>query len=210
MQSGATQQTEFRSVQPWLFSRPFHLLIRAIIHFVIATHSLIQSFNAFIWTFKCSGFWFDLKATDLKIDMQSNLRHKSDHDRQTRKEKVNVVCVFGNERWITVSQCMQQSTLERKKKNFTFSRKFPFVKSREDQSEDGSDQERKCNFFHFISPQQHCCWLFYRILVSFDSNFSFRDFKSMACKLCNWVTDETSFWIVWNSMQVNGSVIWAV
>jgi disks large protein 1 len=42
---------------------------------------------------------------------------------------------------------MQQSTLERKKKNFTFSRKFPFVKSREDQSEDGSDQERKCNLF---------------------------------------------------------------
>ena len=38
----------------------------------------------------------------------------------------------------------QQSTLDRKKKNFIFSRKFPFVKSREDQSEDGgSDQERK-------------------------------------------------------------------
>ncbi|XP_046454182.1 disks large 1 tumor suppressor protein-like isoform X4 [Daphnia pulex] len=35
----------------------------------------------------------------------------------------------------------RQSTLERKKKNFIFSRKFPFVKSREDQSEEGSDQE---------------------------------------------------------------------
>lgn len=41
----------------------------------------------------------------------------------------------------------QQSTLERKKKNFTFSRKFPFVKSREDQSEDGSDQERNITKF---------------------------------------------------------------
>lgn len=37
----------------------------------------------------------------------------------------------------------QQSTLERKKKNFSFSRKFPFMKSKDDKSEDGSDQERK-------------------------------------------------------------------
>lgn len=36
------------------------------------------------------------------------------------------------------------STLDRKKKNFTFSRRFPFMKSREDgKNEDGSDQERK-------------------------------------------------------------------
>uniref|UniRef100_A0A8D8UIA2 Disks large 1 tumor suppressor protein n=1 Tax=Cacopsylla melanoneura TaxID=428564 RepID=A0A8D8UIA2_9HEMI len=33
------------------------------------------------------------------------------------------------------------STLERKKKNFSFSRKFPFMKSKDDKSEDGSDQE---------------------------------------------------------------------
>ncbi|XP_043272342.1 disks large homolog 4 isoform X7 [Venturia canescens] len=34
-----------------------------------------------------------------------------------------------------------QSTLDRKKKNFSFSRKFPFMKSKDDKSEDGSDQE---------------------------------------------------------------------
>lgn len=40
----------------------------------------------------------------------------------------------------------QMSTLDRKKnKNFSFSRRFPFMKSREDgKNEDGSDQERKC------------------------------------------------------------------
>ncbi|KAI9589729.1 hypothetical protein GQX74_007897 [Glossina fuscipes] len=37
----------------------------------------------------------------------------------------------------------KQSTLDRKKKNFTFSRKFPFMKSRDERNEDGSDQERK-------------------------------------------------------------------
>ncbi|XP_046146042.1 disks large 1 tumor suppressor protein isoform X11 [Osmia bicornis bicornis] len=37
---------------------------------------------------------------------------------------------------------LQQSTLDRKKKNFSFSRKFPFMKSKDDKSEDGSDQER--------------------------------------------------------------------
>ncbi|XP_076548247.1 disks large 1 tumor suppressor protein isoform X15 [Osmia lignaria lignaria] len=36
---------------------------------------------------------------------------------------------------------LQQSTLDRKKKNFSFSRKFPFMKSKDDKSEDGSDQE---------------------------------------------------------------------
>ncbi|KAL0132118.1 hypothetical protein PUN28_000112 [Cardiocondyla obscurior] len=36
----------------------------------------------------------------------------------------------------------KQSTLDRKKKNFSFSRKFPFMKSKDDKSEDGSDQER--------------------------------------------------------------------
>ncbi|XP_054727833.1 disks large 1 tumor suppressor protein isoform X5 [Anastrepha obliqua] len=36
----------------------------------------------------------------------------------------------------------KQSTLDRKKKNFTFSRKFPFMKSRDEKlGEDGSDQE---------------------------------------------------------------------
>lgn len=59
------------------------------------------------------------------------------------------------------SAIFQQSTLDRKKKNFTFSRKFPFMKSKDDKNEDGSDQERKyllkkivaCNFSsHF----DHC------------------------------------------------------
>lgn len=44
--------------------------------------------------------------------------------------------------------CFQQSTLDRKKKNFSFSRKFPFMKSKDDKSEDGSDQERKCSLFN--------------------------------------------------------------
>ncbi|XP_034243883.1 disks large 1 tumor suppressor protein isoform X3 [Thrips palmi] len=35
----------------------------------------------------------------------------------------------------------KQSTLDRKKKNFSFSRKFPFMKSKDDKSEDGSDAE---------------------------------------------------------------------
>ncbi|XP_055713977.1 disks large 1 tumor suppressor protein isoform X12 [Phlebotomus papatasi] len=35
----------------------------------------------------------------------------------------------------------KQSTLDRKKKNFSFSRKFPFMKSKDDKNEDGSDQE---------------------------------------------------------------------
>ncbi|XP_021923055.1 disks large 1 tumor suppressor protein isoform X4 [Zootermopsis nevadensis] len=35
----------------------------------------------------------------------------------------------------------KQCTLDRKKKNFSFSRKFPFMKSKDDKSEDGSDQE---------------------------------------------------------------------
>jgi len=39
------------------------------------------------------------------------------------------------------SSVEKQSTLDRKKKNFTFSRKFPFMKSKDDKSEDGSDQE---------------------------------------------------------------------
>lgn len=38
------------------------------------------------------------------------------------------------------------STLDRKKKNFSFSRRFPFMKNREDgKNEDGSDQERELN-----------------------------------------------------------------
>ncbi|XP_050292979.1 disks large 1 tumor suppressor protein isoform X3 [Anthonomus grandis grandis] len=35
----------------------------------------------------------------------------------------------------------KQSTLDRKKKSYSFSRKFPFMKSKDDRSEDGSDQE---------------------------------------------------------------------
>ena len=49
-------------------------------------------------------------------------------------------CVLLETFWLYFSQ---QSTLDRKKKNFSFSRKFPFMKSKDDKSEDGSDQERK-------------------------------------------------------------------
>ncbi|GFG36457.1 hypothetical protein Cfor_11480, partial [Coptotermes formosanus] len=43
----------------------------------------------------------------------------------------------------------KQSTLDRKKKNFSFSRKFPFMKSKDDKSEDGSDQERELQVFSY-------------------------------------------------------------
>lgn len=46
--------------------------------------------------------------------------------------KVSRFCLF-----------FQQSTLDRKKKSYSFSRKFPFMKSKDEKSEDGSDQERK-------------------------------------------------------------------
>lgn len=46
--------------------------------------------------------------------------------------------------WTQWIHWFQQSTLDRKKKNFSFSRKFPFMKSKDDKSEDGSDQEREC------------------------------------------------------------------
>uniref|UniRef100_U5EGC2 Putative calcium/calmodulin-dependent serine protein kinase/membrane-associated guanylate kinase n=1 Tax=Corethrella appendiculata TaxID=1370023 RepID=U5EGC2_9DIPT len=39
------------------------------------------------------------------------------------------------------------STLDRKKKNFSFSRRFPFMKSKDDKNEDGSDQEPNGNAF---------------------------------------------------------------
>ncbi|XP_037932453.1 disks large 1 tumor suppressor protein-like [Teleopsis dalmanni] len=42
---------------------------------------------------------------------------------------------------VTNNNIDKQSTLDRKKKNFTFSRKFPFMKSRDEKNEDGSDQE---------------------------------------------------------------------
>ncbi|XP_021694505.1 disks large 1 tumor suppressor protein isoform X5 [Aedes aegypti] len=39
----------------------------------------------------------------------------------------------------------KMSTLDRKKKNFSFSRRFPFMKSKDDKNEDGSDQEPNGN-----------------------------------------------------------------
>jgi hypothetical protein len=47
----------------------------------------------------------------------------------------------------------QVSTLDRKKKNFSFSRRFPFMKSREDgKNEDGSDQEREYSHLVTVVP----------------------------------------------------------
>jgi hypothetical protein len=61
-------------------------------------------------------------------------------------DSVNVrfICYISLTFWLHFSQ---QSTLDRKKKNFSFSRKFPFMKSKDDKSEDGSDQERKYIMF---------------------------------------------------------------
>lgn len=62
---------------------------------------------------------------------------------------------------------VQQSTLDRKKKNFTFSRKFPFMKSKDDKSEDGSDQERKfiSNFFFYLFPSSSISNFGYSIVL---------------------------------------------
>jgi len=43
------------------------------------------------------------------------------------------------------------STLERKKKNFSFTRKFPFMKSR-DNIDDASEGERKKTHFSLLNP----------------------------------------------------------
>lgn len=61
-------------------------------------------------------------------------------------DKVRLTKVLGTLAFIL--HFLQTSTLDRKKnKNFSFSRRFPFMKSREDgKNEDGSDQERKCPF----------------------------------------------------------------
>ncbi|XP_055618024.1 disks large 1 tumor suppressor protein isoform X8 [Toxorhynchites rutilus septentrionalis] len=46
------------------------------------------------------------------------------------------------------------STLDRKKKNFSFSRRFPFMKSKDDKNEDGSDQEPEENILSYESVQR--------------------------------------------------------
>lgn len=48
----------------------------------------------------------------------------------------------------------KQSTLERKKKNFTFSRKFPFMKNKDDKFEDGSDHEQ---YMLCYTPEDPSC-----------------------------------------------------
>ncbi|XP_049292488.1 disks large 1 tumor suppressor protein isoform X12 [Anopheles funestus] len=46
------------------------------------------------------------------------------------------------------------STLDRKKKNFSFSRRFPFMKSKDDKNEDGSDQEPEENILSYEPVQR--------------------------------------------------------
>lgn len=60
--------------------------------------------------------------------------------------KIRIIDIIrtDNYRFFFSISFLQQSTLDRKKKNFSFSRKFPFMKSKDDKSEDGSDQEREC------------------------------------------------------------------
>ncbi|XP_021694506.1 disks large 1 tumor suppressor protein isoform X6 [Aedes aegypti] len=48
----------------------------------------------------------------------------------------------------------KMSTLDRKKKNFSFSRRFPFMKSKDDKNEDGSDQEPEENILSYESVQR--------------------------------------------------------
>ncbi|XP_055713970.1 disks large 1 tumor suppressor protein isoform X5 [Phlebotomus papatasi] len=55
----------------------------------------------------------------------------------------------------------KQSTLDRKKKNFSFSRKFPFMKSKDDKNEDGSDQEPNGNATPDIDADQQPFMLCY-------------------------------------------------
>ncbi|XP_050088167.1 disks large 1 tumor suppressor protein isoform X16 [Anopheles aquasalis] len=46
------------------------------------------------------------------------------------------------------------STLDRKKKNFSFSRRFPFMKSKDEKNEDGSDQEPEENILSYEPVQR--------------------------------------------------------
>ncbi|KAL2740982.1 disks large 4 isoform X4 [Vespula squamosa] len=85
----------------------------------------------------------------------------------------------------------KQSTLDRKKKNFSFSRKFPFMKSKDDKSEDGSDQEREywkeknslwtcpARSVHVPILYNHCVLsvLLVNVLLCFD------DVKNVTCVL---------------------------
>ena len=49
-----------------------------------------------------------------------------------------------------------QSTLERKKKNFSFTRKFPFMKSKDERGEEGSEGECEwCTNFLLLHNFQH-------------------------------------------------------
>lgn len=50
----------------------------------------------------------------------------------------------------------KQSTLERKKKNFSFSRKFPFMKSKDDKSDDGSDPDQSPSDFQNDNKMMLC------------------------------------------------------
>ncbi|XP_055682471.1 disks large 1 tumor suppressor protein isoform X4 [Lutzomyia longipalpis] len=61
----------------------------------------------------------------------------------------------------TTNNLDKQSTLDRKKKNFSFSRKFPFMKSKDEKNEDGSDQEPNGNATPDIDADQQPFMLCY-------------------------------------------------
>ncbi|KAH8274776.1 hypothetical protein KR026_002634 [Drosophila bipectinata] len=77
-----------------------------------------------------------MRARDRSVKFQGHAAANNNLDKVSTEPGI----VFN---WITISysSSLQQSTLDRKKKNFTFSRKFPFMKSRDEKNEDGSDQE---------------------------------------------------------------------
>jgi disks large protein 1 len=76
------------------------------------------------------------KARDRSVKFQGHVATSNDKVKYSLFQVVRMINLF-------VFIFFQQSTLERKKKNFSFSRRFPFMKSKDDRSEDGSDQERE-------------------------------------------------------------------
>lgn len=77
-----------------------------------------------------------MRARDRSVKFQG-------HAANNNMDKVSVRMMVVLTSNLYILSHTQQSTIDRKKKNFTFSRKFPFMKSKDDKNEDGSDQERE-------------------------------------------------------------------
>lgn len=76
------------------------------------------------------------RARDRSVKFQGHAQNNAMEKVSTSLFFVVTICIKKN--------ILQMSTLDRKKnKNFSFSRRFPFMKSKDERNEDGSDQERK-------------------------------------------------------------------